>query len=129
VQRGTRRCPSGQHESPQRRRLGFDTIDQRLEAHDVGISERGLDHPTDNGSVGVGKPGPKGEQVSLDTDQGLVKVRVEPGGANQAEPRIQFVDLAVRVDTGIGLAHSPAAEQRRFTVVTGPGVQCHAWII
>ena len=34
-----------------------------------------------------------------------------------------------RVDPSIGLAHSPAAEQRCLTVVTGPGVQFHAWII
>ena len=65
------------------------------------------------------------EQVALNANERLVEIGIEAGGARQAEPGVQLVDLAVGVDAGVGLADARAVEQRRLAGVAGARVDFH----
>jgi hypothetical protein len=52
-------------------------------------------------------------------------VNVDASSAGGAETGIQLVDLAVRIDSGIGLGHTRLVEQRRFPGVSGFRVDLH----
>ena len=54
-----------------------------------------------------------------------VEVGVERRRADEAEPGVQLVDLAVRVDARVGLADARAVEERRLAGVAGARVDFH----
>ena len=74
---------------------------------------------------GIGKPRAEGEEVALNPRQLLLEVGIGGLRAREAEPGVELVDLAVGGDTGIGLRHARAVEQRGFARIAGPGIDFH----
>jgi A/G-specific adenine glycosylase len=122
---GARGRATGENELAKRRQLLFEAIDQSLEPFDVRVAERRFRRAGRHGVRGIGQLRAESEQVALDVDERFVEVRVESCGADEPEPGIQLVDLAVRVHTRIVLAHARAAEKRRVAAVARSRVDFH----
>ena len=125
VQRGASVRATGQNEPAQRRQLGLQAIDQALQPSDVAVGERRLDDALRDPLTRIRQLRAEREQVLLNANERLVEIGIQAGGARQAEPRIQLVDITVCVDAAVGLADAGAVEQRRFAGVAGAGVDFH----
>ena len=77
VQRGAAGTAAGQDESPERRHLGFETIDELLEARDVGVAEGRLGDAGGELVGGIGELGAEREQVALDAGERLVGIGID----------------------------------------------------
>src|SRR5688572_27926023 len=79
----------------------------------------------------VGELGAKGKQIALNLLEHDGKPFRGTGCPREAEPGLQLVDVAVRVDARVGLRHAGAVEQRRFAQIAGPGIdlQRHDFMI
>lgn len=122
-------CAAGrttrQDEAAERRQLGFESINQRLQTHDVRISERSLPGTWDHGIGGIGEVGPQGEEILLDSDEHGIKIGVETRSTSETHPRVQLIDLTVCIDPGIRFAHADATEQRCLAVIAGARIDSH----
>ena len=71
----------------------------------------------------IGEPRAEREQIALDRDRASRRSRRRACvRADDAEPGVQLVDVAVRVDARVGLRHARAVEQPRLAAVAGLGV-------
>jgi A/G-specific adenine glycosylase len=125
MQRGAGRRTTGEDEPPERRQLRLQAVDQGLQPFDVGIRQRRLDHALRDPLARIRELRSEREQVLLNANERVVQIGVQAGGAGQAKPGIQFVDIAVRVDPTVGLADPAAVEQRRLASVASAGVDFH----
>ena len=98
--RAARRRPgaAGEDEPAQRRQFGLEPIDRAARAGDVGVGDHRLRDAGRELVRRIGQLGAEREQVALNPDERLVQVGVEARGAREAEPGVQLVDFAVRVD-------------------------------
>ena len=125
MQRRPSRGAARQNEPAQRRQLRFEPIDQLFEPLDVSVAERRLADARRDPIARIGKLRTEGEEVLLNLDERLVQISVEAVGAHQAKPRVQLVDVPVRVDAAVGLADTAAVEERRLARVASAGVDFH----
>jgi hypothetical protein len=103
VQRGTSGRTAGEDEPSKRRQFRLQAVDQRLQPFHVGIRQRRLAHALRDALAGIGELRTERKQVLLDANERLVQVGVQPGGTGEAEPGIQLVDVAVRIDPTVSL--------------------------
>ena len=109
----------------QRRQLGLEPIDQRS-SRATSASRRARFRDAGRSCRRIGEAGAEREQIALDLHERAVDVRRRRVDAiARGRAGVQLVDLAVRVDPGVGLADARAVEQRCFAGVTGARVDFH----
>src|SRR5262249_36626221 len=113
----------------QRRQRVLESIDQLLESRDVEVGDYRLLHARRQLLAGIGQLRAEREQVALDRDQLGADRRIERRGAHQAQPRVQLVDLAVRLGPGVVLARPGTVEERRLARIAGSRVDFHQRIM
>ena len=101
VQRRTQRRTAGEDEAAERREFLLELVDQLLEPDHIVIGDHGFRHSRRQLVGRIGELGAECKEVALNLLQGFVQRRVEWGCADQPEPRVQLVDLAVRVDARV----------------------------
>jgi len=123
---------AGKNKMRERRQLGFEPIDELLEALDIRVVKHRLRDAGRNLFGRIGEPGAKGKQIALnlrervaDVCEGAVVRASAERGARKTEPGVELVDLAVRVDAGVALRDAGAAEERCFTRVAGARIDFH----
>ena len=127
MQRGAGRRAAGEDEAPQRRQLGLEPIDQLLEPRDVVVAERA---PSSRGRRAC-RAGSASWAPSANRSRWMrsTQLRRAPDRvarrAREAEPGVQLVDLAVRVDARVVLRDARAVEERRLAGVAGARVDFH----
>ncbi len=105
------RVPPGQHEFLQRREVGVETLDVGFEPRDMRIGD-GL--PAGNRQFAA-----EVEQIVLDRCQALRERVGQPFGEQDADRRIEFVDVADGGDPRRILRHPRAVAQAGGTGVAG----------
>src|SRR5262249_52531693 len=129
VQRRGRRRAAGEDETAERRQRLLEAIDQLLEPGHVRIGNHRLADARRQLVAGVGQLGAEREQVALDGSNLGAAHRVGRRRGDQAEPRIQLVDVAVGLDARVVFARPRPVEQRRFTGIAGSRVDFHRQIM
>ena len=96
-----------------RRRFAVEAIDQAFEARDVGVAERGLDDAVRDSVARIGQLGTKREEVALDLHEGLgqLVMRRTEGCPDEAEPRVELVDVAVSGHARVAFLHASAVKE------------------
>jgi hypothetical protein len=133
VQRRAGSYPAGENEMRQRRQIGFESIDELLEALDVGVMKGRLRDAGRNLVTRIGEPGAQRKQIALDLDEcvgdvsecGAVRTRAQRGD-RKTEARVELVDFAVRVHPGIAFRDAGAAEKGCVTGIAGARVDFHS---
>ena len=74
----------------------------------------------------IREPGAKTKEVALDLFDHGRDLGVGEIGADETQPGIELVDVAVCGHARVGLGDSRAAKQARIAAVAGPGVDFHA---
>src|SRR5207244_8516618 len=75
--------------------------------------------------AGIGELGADGEQVALNLHERRVQLAVGERRSREAEPGVQLVDVAVRVDPRIVFLHAGAVEERSLPGVARSRVDFH----
>ena len=124
--------PAGEDEALQRRELGFEAIDELLEPIDIGISKHRFGDPGRDLFGRIRQLRAERKKVALNLHERIADDVDDAGNAGafqsrvrEAKPRVQLVDLAVRIDTGVAFEDARTAEERRFTGVTGARIDFH----
>ena len=126
MQRAGSRTTACEDEATERGQFGLQSIDPLLETRDIfGGNSRFRDAISD-AARRIRKARAQSEEVPLDLLEHPGDVFVCGAGAEKSKPRVQFIHVAVRRHTRIGLRHARAIEQRRVAAVAGPGVDFHA---
>ena len=123
VQGGAGGRAARENEAAQRRQLGLEPIDQLLEPLDVGIDQLRFRHAIRNLIGRVRELRAEGKEIALKANELGGEPGVQIGRAGQAEPRVRFIDLAVRVDARIVLGDTRAVEERRLASIARPRVE------
>jgi A/G-specific adenine glycosylase len=125
VQRSPGGSATGQDETAQRRKLGLETIDQRLQSRDIRLTDRRLCDTVCYLVRRVGEQRAQREQVALDATELLIELAVAERRPRETDPGVQLVDLAVRVDPGVILSDPRAVEERRLAGIASARVDFH----
>ena len=114
---------------PQRRDLGIQPVDPALEPRDAAVVDHDLLDPLGDPVRRVGQPRAEREQIALQREAHLVEIRRQAGGADHAEARLHFVDVAVGHHARMRLADARAVEQAGVAGIAGLCVDGHGRII
>ena len=127
VQRGGGRRSAREDESSERPQFGLEAVDERFEPRHMLVGHRGFGNPAGNLLHWIRQLRTQPEQIALDTDECGVEVGIELRRSRETHPRVQLVDLAIRVDAVVGLADARPIEERRLACITGSRVEFHGW--
>jgi hypothetical protein len=119
VQRRTRGTPARQNETPERRQLGFEPIDQLLEPRHIVVAKHGFRDPGGELFAGIGQLRAEREQIALEVNQLGLDLRVGAGRTRQTDAGIQLVHFAVCVNARVVFFNARAVKERCFTAVAG----------
>ena len=123
------RRAAGQDEPPKRRQFRFELIDVAFEAAHVGVRKDGFRDTRREPVARIGELCAERKDVALNLGQCRVDRAVRIGRPRQADPGIELVDIAVRLDPRIVLLHARAVEERSLASVARPRVEFHDRII
>jgi hypothetical protein len=129
VQRRTRCGPTGQNETPQRGKLSLELVDPSFEAFGIVFGDSRLLDALGDRATRICEAGTDREKVALQPLEHGGQRWIDRTGANEAQPGIELVDVAVGGHTRIGFRDTRPAEQRRIAAVASPGVDFHSPII
>jgi hypothetical protein len=107
VEHGAALRASRENEPPQGWRFTIEAIDEAFEARDISVAERGLDDAVRDSVAWIGQLGTEREEVALDLDKGLGQfvMRRTEGCPDEAEPRVELVDIAISGHARVAFLH------------------------
>ena len=131
--REVERRPGGtaarEDEAPERWQLGLEPIDDLLESTCRFVTEGGLLDPAGDPVAGIGEPCSDRVQVTLQTNDRRVDLRVHAARARNAEGSVELVHLAVGFNARVGLRDARAVEEACLAQIAGARVDFHPTII
>ena len=123
MQGGGRRVSARQNEGFERLKLGFHRVDLGFQKSDFGLIKIGFGFL--RFFARVGQFGAQREQVALNGFEGLPERLVFDETHGQTQRAVEFINVAIKIDKRVALAHARAIKQAGFAGVAGFGVDFH----